>query len=189
MEDRHILELLWDRAESAIDALRAKFGRRPHMTAMNILGNAQDAEEAINDTYLALLDAIPPARPDPLPAFVYKVGRNVALKFLRLRSAQKRNSGYDLSLEELGITDVFDKTRSDFTSSISTTPVWVDTVKQAARVTIDEEGVVAASYIVIPGAGAGMPPEEIIDFVLDRPFLFVIESDGIPLFTGVVNNP
>ena len=98
MEDRHILELLWDRAESAIDALRAKFGRRPHMTAMNILGNAQDAEEAINDTYLALLDAIPPARPDPLPAFVYKVGRNVALKFLRLRSAQKRNSGYDLSL-------------------------------------------------------------------------------------------
>ena len=92
-------------------------------------------------------------------------------------------------LQELGITDVFDKSRSDFTSSISTTPVWVDTVKQAARVTIDEEGVVAASYIVIPGAGAGMPPEEIIDFVLDRPFLFVIESDGIPLFTGVVNNP
>ena len=101
MEDRHILELLWNRAESAIDALRTKFGRRLHMTAMNILGNAQDAEEAVNDTYLALWDAIPPARPDPLPAFVYKVGRNVALKFLRLRSAQKRNSGYDLSLEEL----------------------------------------------------------------------------------------
>lgn len=92
-------------------------------------------------------------------------------------------------LQELGITDVFDKTHSDFTPSINTTPVWVDTVKQAARVAIDEEGVVAASYIVIPGAGAGMPPDEIIDFVLDRPFLFVIESDGIPLFTGVVNEP
>ena len=31
--------------------------------------------------------------------------------------------------------------------------------------------------------------EEIIDFVLDRPFLFVITNDNIPLFAGCVNNP
>ena len=101
MDDRNILELLWNRAEGAIEALAAKFGRRLHATAMNILNDSRDAEEAVNDTYLAVWDAIPPARPDPLCAYVYKVGRNTALKLLRSRTAQKRNSDYDLSLEEL----------------------------------------------------------------------------------------
>ena len=101
MDDRNILELLWNRAEGAIEALAAKFGRRLHATAMNILNDSRDAEEAVNDTYLAVWDAIPPARPDPLCAYVYKVGRNIALKLLRSRTAQKRNSDYDLSLEEL----------------------------------------------------------------------------------------
>jgi len=101
MEDQQILMLLFSRVESAIDALRAKFGKSLHRIAMNILEDPQDAEEAVSDTYLALWDAIPPARPNPLGAFVYKVGRNTALKLLRTRSAQKRSSRYDLSLEEL----------------------------------------------------------------------------------------
>ncbi len=101
MDDLKILELLWHHAEGAIEALAAKFGRRLHTTAMNILGDPRDAEEAVNDTYMALWDAIPPARPDPLCAYVYKVGRNSALKLLRGRTAQKRNCSYDLSLEEL----------------------------------------------------------------------------------------
>ena len=46
----------------------------------------------------------------------------------------------------------------------------------------------AATYIELPGCGSAMPPEEIIDFVLDRPFLFVITKGNLPLFTGVVNN-
>lgn len=101
MEDRQILELLWNRVESAIDALSAKFGRRLHMTALNILGDRRDAEEAVSDTYLALWDAIPPACPDPLSAYVYKVGRNTALKLLRRCTAEKRDNRYDLTLEEL----------------------------------------------------------------------------------------
>lgn len=101
MEDRQILVLLWNRVESAIDALSAKFGKRLQQTAMNILDDHQDAEEAVNDTYLALWDAIPPAHPDPLAAYVYKTGRNTALKLLRARSAQKRCNRYDLSLDEL----------------------------------------------------------------------------------------
>jgi serpin B len=57
-------------------------------------------------------------------------------------------------------------------------------------VTIDEDGVTAASYIILDfGAGSGPPPDEVIDFVLDRPFLFAIESQSIPLFIGTVNNP
>ena len=57
-------------------------------------------------------------------------------------------------------------------------------------VMVDEEGVKAASYIEIPGAGAAQPPEDEVDMVLDRPFVFVITSTGgIPLFTGVVIEP
>ena len=101
MEDSKIIALLWDRAEGAIDALAAKFGRRLQITAMNILGDPRDAEEAVSDTYLALWNAIPPERPDPLSSYIYKVGRNIALKLLRSRNAEKRSSNYALSLEEL----------------------------------------------------------------------------------------
>ena len=62
-------------------------------------------------------------------------------------------------------------------------------MNQAVRVQIDEQGVKAAAYIEIPGAGAAAPPEEIIDFILDRPFLFVITSNNLPLFAGAVNTP
>lgn len=101
MEDKTILELLWSRASSAIDALADKFGQRLYATAMNILDNHQDAEETVNDTYFALWNAIPPQRPDPLAGYVHRTGRNIALKRLRSDSAQKRDSRYDLSLEEL----------------------------------------------------------------------------------------
>ena len=100
MEDRQIISLLWDRAEAAIDALRGKFGKRIYATAMNILGDRRDAEEAESDTYLALWNAIPPAHPEPLCAFVYRIGRNAALYILRRRSAQKRSS-YEVCLDEL----------------------------------------------------------------------------------------
>lgn len=100
MEDKRILALLWDRADSAIDALAAKFGKRLRATAINILGDPRDAEEVVNDTYFALWNAIPPAKPDPLSAYIYKVGRNLAMKQLRKRTADKR-SCYELSLDEL----------------------------------------------------------------------------------------
>lgn len=101
MDDLHIIRLLWDRAESALELLAKRFGQRLLQTARNILGNHQDAEETVNDTYLAVWNTIPPERPSPLAAFVYKIGRNLALKRYRSNTAQKRNGTYDLSLDEL----------------------------------------------------------------------------------------
>ena len=92
-------------------------------------------------------------------------------------------------LSEMGVTRVFDMESSDFSAITSDTPVYISAVNQSARVEIDEKGVKAATYIEIPGAGAAMPPEEIVDFVLDRPFVFVISKGKLPLFTGVVNKP
>lgn len=95
------------------------------------------------------------------------------------------------TLKKLGVTHIFDSNRADFT------PIYpeedgaaVNAIQHAARVHIDEQGVTAAAYTVIFEAGAALPPNERVDFVLDRPFLFVTESkDGLPLFTGIVNEP
>ena len=102
MEDRHITALLFARAEGAIEALAKRFERPLYKTALNILENREDALECVNDTYLALWNAIPPAQPDPLAAYVQRTGRNIALKRLRENHALRRNSSYDLSLDELG---------------------------------------------------------------------------------------
>ena len=59
----------------------------------------------------------------------------------------------------------------------------------AARVVIDEEGCIAAAFTVLAPGGEA-PPEEEVDFVLDRPFLFCVTGNGgLPLFVGVVNDP
>lgn len=93
-------------------------------------------------------------------------------------------------LRDLGITRVFDPDRADFSSVLPDTPAWLDQVQHAARVTVDEEGVAAAAYTVMMTAGAAMPPEDEVDFIADRPFLFFITSrDNLPLFAGIVNEP
>ena len=107
-------------------------------------------------------------------------------------------SGGDLKedLQAMGVTDVFSQQTADFSGTLyghrdfdSFSP-YISAVNQATRVAIDEKGVTAASYIELPTAGAAPPPDEIIDFVLDRPFVFVVTNRyGLPLFAGVVNEP
>lgn len=101
MDDKKILDLLWQRSEQAIDALMERFGTLLQRICMNILGDPQDAQECVSDTYMAVWNAIPPKKPNPLSPFVCRTGKNIALNRLRSLTAQKRNSQYDLSLEEL----------------------------------------------------------------------------------------
>ena len=95
-----ITELLWQRSENAITELARSFGATLHRLARNIIGDHNDAEEAVNDTYMALWNAIPPQKPEPLAPFVYRVGKNIALNRARHNAAQKR-AAYEISLEEL----------------------------------------------------------------------------------------
>lgn len=93
-------------------------------------------------------------------------------------------------LTQLGITHAFDPSEADFSAILPEDAAYLNSVQHAARVAIDEEGVTAAAYTSMLVCGAGAPLEEEIDFVLDRPFLFVITSRAdLPLFAGVVNNP
>lgn len=103
------------------------------------------------------------------------------------------SSQFDMveGLRALGITDAFDPALADFSSSITDRSAYVNQANHAARVVIDEEGITAAAYTEITGALGFMPLDDltVIDFILDRPFLFVIASDQAPLFVGVVNQP
>ena len=92
-------------------------------------------------------------------------------------------------LKNMGVTKVFNENAADFTKLTGDFPVYLTGANQSVRMQIDEEGVKAATYIEIPGAGSAAPPEETIDFILDRSFLFVITNDNIPLFAGCVNDP
>ena len=96
-------------------------------------------------------------------------------------------------MKKLGITDVFQPGVADFSSLLAEPDgAYLDGVMHSARVKIDEEGVEAAAYTVMMTEGAALPPEpeEIVDFVLDRPFLFAIRTDnGMTLFAGIVENP
>lgn len=91
--------------------------------------------------------------------------------------------------QKMGITDVFSEGAADFTGISAEVPIFLTAANQSVRVQIDEEGVKAAAYIEFPGATSPMPPEQIIDFILDRPFVFAITTNSIPLFVGAVKNP
>ena len=101
MTDTEIINLFFERSEQAIEELAKKHGSAVARVARNILGNTQDAEECVNDTYLGTWNAIPPHKPSPLRTFVCRIARNLATKKYHSNTADKRNSQYDLALDEL----------------------------------------------------------------------------------------
>ena len=100
-EDDKIIDLFFERSEKAIDALADRYGTVFLKIAMNALNDRRDAEECVNDAYLAAWNAIPPERPDPLPAFVCRIVRNLSINRFKRNHAQRRKSNYELCLEEL----------------------------------------------------------------------------------------
>ena len=65
------------------------------------MNNNEDSEECVNDTYIGVWNAIPPARPNNFMAFVCKITRNLSLKRLEAMSRQKRSQAILVSLDEL----------------------------------------------------------------------------------------
>lgn len=100
MEDLEIIDLFLARDEDAVTKVREKYGRLCYSVAFNILNNAEDAEECVNDVYKNLWDSIPPA-PRDLKAFICRVAKNLSITRLKYNSAQKRISYYKVSLSEL----------------------------------------------------------------------------------------
>lgn len=101
LEDRQIIDLFYARSEQAIAELDQKYGAAVRKTAFRILGSRQDAEECANDTYLGVWNTVPPQNPNPLVSYICKIARNLAAAKYHSRHAKKRDSQYDLVLDEL----------------------------------------------------------------------------------------
>lgn len=103
MEDAEIVQLYWDRDQNAITETATKYGRYCARIAKNILGNDEDAEECVNDTYMNAWDSMPPHRPNTLSTFLGKITRNLSFNRYKYNNADKRGgSEISVVLDELG---------------------------------------------------------------------------------------
>ena len=102
VNEKKIIRLLQQRDESALSAVKAQYGQLCRQLAMQILGNAEDAEECLNDALLKLWNSIPPAEPEYLKAYLCSTLRNLALNRLEAERAAKRGGDQvPVVLEEL----------------------------------------------------------------------------------------
>lgn len=101
MEDSKIIELFHERSEQAIVELSKKYGTICTRIAKNILNNELDAEECVNDAYFGAWNTIPPQSPNPLQTYICRIVRNLSIKKYHKNTAIKRNSFYDIALDEL----------------------------------------------------------------------------------------
>ena len=97
-------------------------------------------------------------------------------------------------LKQLGITDIFDAEIANFSALTNLSgelELKLSQINHTARITIDEDGYDAAAFTLVTVDGSSSESaDQPIDFVLDRPFLFVtLSPDGLPMFIGIVNQP
>ena len=87
MEDLKIIQLYWEREESAIIQTKEKYGKTMEQLAYRLLFDYQDTEECCSDTYWDLWNALPPNRPIHFKAFIMRICRCNAMNRLERREA------------------------------------------------------------------------------------------------------
>ncbi len=100
MEDEAIIALFFQRDQRAIRELDKKYGKMCRALADRLTGDRRDGEECVNQAYLGVWNAIPPHRPQALPAYLCKIVRHLSLHALEKNRAAKRR-GYTVALDEL----------------------------------------------------------------------------------------
>ena len=110
-KDKIIIELLFERDESALEMIQSLYGNLIRSIAFNLFKSDTVAEECLNDTLLAIWDSIPPEKPDSLSAYAGSISRRKAIDRYRRETAQKRyipeSSHFSQVEEELGFCDDF----------------------------------------------------------------------------------
>lgn len=102
MTDEAIIELFWERSETAISETEQLYGRYFHSIAYGILWDDEDAKEVVNDMYLKAWEMIPPECPNYLKAFLGRITRQLSIKRLERNTAKKRGAGQSvLVIDEL----------------------------------------------------------------------------------------
>ena len=99
MEDYKIVDLYWARSEQAITQTDNKYGRMLMGISLGLVSVSQDAEECLNDTYLAAWNSMPSERPIYLGAFLSKIIRRLSIDRFRASHSQKRGGADELIVE------------------------------------------------------------------------------------------
>lgn len=91
-------------------------------------------------------------------------------------------------LQRMGVTDCFDIECSELSGMLADgSDACVEELWSYASVSVNENGIGDVVYEAPERGELGNESGEFLDFVLDRPFLFVITgSDGLPLYVGVI---
>ena len=97
------------------------------------------------------------------------------------------------SLKEMGINRAFDPLSADFSGMNETgdLPLYIGSVIHKTFIEVDEQGTRAAAAAAAEmKCGAAMPPDDVKEVILDRPFVFMITdaATGIPMFMGAVTD-
>ncbi len=98
--------------------------------------------------------------------------------------------GLKETLQNMGLYSAFDPQNADFSGIAE--KIYISDIAHRAKIEVDEEGSRAAAVTEITMNVTGMLIEdELIEFICDRPFVFVIRdrATGTILFTGAVNEP
>ena len=100
LEDIKIITLYNERNENAITETKEKYGKLVRKLSYEILRNEEDSEECENTTYLNTWNAIPPANPTSLCAYICRIARNVAIDLLTKLNRRRAENIFD-ELEEI----------------------------------------------------------------------------------------
>ena len=104
MTDIEIIDLYFNRSESAISETEKQYGSYCLAIAMNILHNKEDSAECVNDTFLSLWNSIPPEHPKKFSAYIGRITRNLSIKMYKKQTTQTRGGNETaLLLSELDL--------------------------------------------------------------------------------------
>ncbi len=111
--------------------------------------------------------------------------------FLNFQAPLLDVDGDDLSLKSIlmdqGYTNIF--TDGEFDNMLTGVQAVVGDIKQKTKLQMDEKGFKAAAVTEIMVAETSAPVDPPIDFIVDRPYLIVIEYQGLPLFISHISDP
>jgi len=101
MSDAAIVDLYWQRDETAIKETETKYNAYLSKIAYNILSDFEDSKECVNDTYLKAWNSMPTHKPSELSTYLGRITRQVSINVYRKRKTKKRQSNLSLSLSEI----------------------------------------------------------------------------------------
>ena len=102
MEDKEIVQLVWDRKEEGLIRMSGKYGDYCFSISCRIVKNPEDARDCVNDIWFNVWNSVPPHRPVNLAGYLAKIARNISINCYNRKHALKRGGGnMELALEEL----------------------------------------------------------------------------------------